>query len=77
MILQPTEIALALIDQEFLKELKEAIEKNLSQPVFGVDELAQALYMSRAGLNLKARALTGESTNKFIQSYRLKRTAKL
>jgi signal transduction histidine kinase/ligand-binding sensor domain-containing protein/DNA-binding response OmpR family regulator len=77
MILQPTEIVVSSIDREFMKELKEAIEKNLSDMEFGVDGLAKTLYMSRATLNRKVRALTGESTNQFIQSYRLKRAAQL
>jgi signal transduction histidine kinase/DNA-binding response OmpR family regulator/ligand-binding sensor domain-containing protein len=77
MVLQPTEIAVSSVDQEFMKELKEVIEKNLSDEEFGVDELAGALYMGRATLNRKIRALTGESTNQFIQSYRLKRAAQL
>jgi len=77
MLLQPTEIAVSSIDREFMNELKEAIEKNLGDMDFGVDELAQSLYMSRTHLNRKVRALTGESTNRFIQSYRLKRAAQL
>ena len=77
MVLRPTEIAVSSVDQEFMKELKEVIEKNLSGEEFGVDELAGALYMGRATLNRKIRALTGESTNQFIQSYRLKRAAQL
>ncbi|NIQ67868.1 MAG: response regulator [Candidatus Aminicenantes bacterium] len=77
MTLQPTEIAVSSVDQEFMQELKAAIEKNMSDEEFGVDELAKALYMSRPTLNRKIRALTGESTNQFIQSYRLKRAAQL
>ena len=77
MVLQPTEIAISSVDQEFMKELKQAIETNLSDPEFGVDQLAKALYVGRTTLNLKVRALTGESTKQFIQSYRLKRAAQL
>jgi len=77
MMMQPTEIAVSSMDQEFMQELKKAIEKNISNEEFGVDELANGLYMSRATLNRKLRAITGESTNQFIQSYRLKRAAQL
>jgi DNA-binding response OmpR family regulator len=77
MMMQPTEIAVSSIDQEFMKELKKAVEKNMSEEEFGVDGLAKGLYLSRATLNRKLRALTGESTNQFIQSYRLKRAAQL
>ncbi|MCP5050995.1 MAG: response regulator, partial [bacterium] len=77
MMLRPTEIAVSSIDREFMKELKEALEKNIPDMEFGVDQLAEHLYMSRATLNRKIKALTGESTNQFIQSYRLKRAAQL
>jgi len=77
MLLQPTEIAISSIDREFMKELKRAIEKNLGDMDFGVDELAKSLYMSRTQLNRKVKALSGESTNRFIQSYRLNRAAQL
>jgi signal transduction histidine kinase/DNA-binding response OmpR family regulator len=77
MILQPTEIEVSSIDRQFINELKETIEKNLADMDFGVDELAKSLYMSRTTLNRKVKALTGESTNRFIQSYRLKRGAQL
>jgi signal transduction histidine kinase/ligand-binding sensor domain-containing protein/DNA-binding response OmpR family regulator len=77
MVLQPTEIAVSSIDRVFMQELKEAIEKNLGDMEFGVDGLAKSLYMGRATLNRKVKALTGESTNQFIQSYRLKRAAQL
>jgi len=77
MLLQPTEIAVSSMDREFMKELKEAVKKNLPDMEFGVDELAKSLYMGRTTLNRKVRALTGESPNQFIRSYRLKRAAQL
>lgn len=77
LVLQPTEIAVSSMDQTFMQELKQAIENNLSNAQFAVDDLAGALYLGRSTLNLKIRALTGESTNRFIQSYRLKRAAQL
>jgi len=77
MMLQPSEIKVSNIDEDFMKELQTAIETNISDQDFGVDQLAKKLLMSRATLNRKIRALTGESTNKFIQSYRLKRSVQL
>jgi AraC-like DNA-binding protein len=60
-----------------MKELKAAIEGNMSEPEFNIERLAKAMTMGQATLNRKIRALTGESTNQFIQSYRLKRAAQL
>jgi signal transduction histidine kinase/DNA-binding response OmpR family regulator len=75
--LQPAEIPVSSVEQEFMKDLQKAMEANLSDPEFNIDRLADLLYMSRATLNRKIRALTGESANRYIQVYRLKRGAQL
>jgi signal transduction histidine kinase/DNA-binding response OmpR family regulator len=77
MLLQPAEISVSSMDQEFIKELQEVIEKNLSNTLFSVEKLGKKLYMSRATLYRKIYALTGESPREFIKSYRLKRGAQL
>lgn len=77
MLLQPVEISVSSVDETFLKELQELIEKNLSDSGFNVEALAGKLYMSRASLYRKILALTGQSPNHFIRSYRLKRAAQL
>jgi signal transduction histidine kinase/DNA-binding response OmpR family regulator/ligand-binding sensor domain-containing protein len=77
MMLQPVEISVSSIDEEFITELQGTIEKNLSDPEFTVEELGKKLYMSRASLYRKIQALTGESPNHFIRNYRLKRAAQL
>ena len=77
MLLQPTEIAVSSMDREFMTQLMTLLEKHTPDSDFGVDQLAERLYMSRATLNRKIKALTGEPTNQFIQSYRLKRAAQL
>ncbi len=75
--LEPDEIDVSSVDQEFLKELHDVIEKNLSDPEFNVEGLSKKLYMSRVTVNKKIKALTGEAANQFIRSYRLKRAAQL
>lgn len=77
MMLQPAEINVSSIDETFLKEAQAAIEKNLSESEFNVEQLGKALYMSRASLYRKVQALTGDSPREFIRSYRLKRSAQL
>ena len=77
MLLQPAEIAVSSMDQEFIKEMQEIIEKNLSESGFNVEELSKKLYMNRATVYRKILALTGESPTEFIRSYRLKRAAQL
>ncbi|UCH96162.1 MAG: response regulator [Candidatus Aminicenantes bacterium] len=77
MMLQPAEISVSSIDEEFIKELQGTIEQNLADSEFTVEELGKKLYMSRASLYRKIQALSGESPNHFIRSYRLKRAFQL
>ncbi|MGD2086968.1 MAG: response regulator [Candidatus Aminicenantes bacterium] len=76
-MLLPSEISVSSPDEKFLKEFQGIIEKNLSDPDFGVDELSQKLIMGRSTLYRKIQALTGETPNQFILSYRLERGAQL
>jgi signal transduction histidine kinase/DNA-binding response OmpR family regulator len=77
MMMQPDEISISSMDQAFVKELQDHIEKNLSDPDFNVDQLAKKLYMSQSTLLRKIHALTGETPIEFIRSYRLKRALQL
>jgi signal transduction histidine kinase/DNA-binding response OmpR family regulator len=77
MTLQPAEISVSSVDEQFYKDLQDVIEKNLSNPEFNVEQLGKKLYMSRATLYRKIMALTGDPPLKFIRSYRLKRAAQL
>jgi signal transduction histidine kinase/DNA-binding response OmpR family regulator/ligand-binding sensor domain-containing protein len=77
MKLEPGEIAVSSMDQKYMKELQQAIEKNLSDPEFNVDQMCGKLYMGRTSLYRKIMALTGESPVQFIRSYRLKRGLQL
>jgi len=77
MLLQPAEISVSSMDQEFIKELQEIIEKNLSDFEFNVEKLSELLIMNRATLYRKIMALAGENPTQFIRSYRLKRAAQL
>jgi AraC-like DNA-binding protein len=76
-MLLPNEISVSSPDEKFLKEFQDIIEKNLSDPDFGVDELSKKLIMGRSTLYRKIQALTGETPNQFILSYRLERGAQL
>jgi ligand-binding sensor domain-containing protein/signal transduction histidine kinase/DNA-binding response OmpR family regulator len=73
----PSKIPVSPIDNEFIKELKDVIEKNLSDPDFNVEQLAKKMYMDRSTIYRKIQALTGEPPNEFIRSTRLRRGAEL
>jgi AraC-like DNA-binding protein len=77
MQLQPTEIEVSSIDQRFIKQLQEIIEKYISDEDLNVEALSEKMEISRVTLNKKIQALTGETAVEFIRSYRLKRAMQL
>jgi signal transduction histidine kinase/DNA-binding response OmpR family regulator len=76
-MLLPAEIKVSSLDETFLKELHQVVEKNLSDPDFNIDLLCEKLLMGRTTMFKKVHALTGETPNQFIQSYRLERAVQL
>jgi signal transduction histidine kinase/DNA-binding response OmpR family regulator len=77
MTLQPAKISVSTIDKEFMKELQDVINKNLSDEDFNVEQLAKKLCMDRSTIYRKVLALTGEAPTDFIRSCRLRRGAEL
>jgi len=75
--LKPSEIKVVSMDEEFLKEFKSVIEKNLSDPLLDIGILTDKLYMGRSTLFRKVEGLTGVSPMQFVRSYRLQRGAQL
>ena len=71
------EIKVKSIHEKFIEELKNVIEKNISNESFSVEDLGQALAMSRSQLHRKLKALTDLSATTFIRYYRLHRAADL
>lgn len=63
------------IDQKFLEDVNEVLEKNLDNPDFVIDELASALALSRSTFYSKFKSLTGMTPNDFVLLYKLKRAA--
>lgn len=64
-------------DQKVLRSAIAAVEKNLGDPRFGVEELADVLHMSRASLHRKIKSITGFPASELIRSIRLRKAARL
>lgn len=64
-------------DQNFLKQLTEITESNLTNPQFGVSELAREMGMSRSNLHLKVKKITKSSASQFINKVRLKKAMEI
>ncbi len=65
------------LDEEFLNKAVKIVEKYLSDSEFSVEEFSKEMFMSRSGLHLKIKAITGESTGDFIRKVRLSVACKL
>ncbi len=70
-------IALNKADEQFLNKSTEIIYKNISNPDFNVDQLAEALCMSRSSLLRKIRGVSEFTPNDFIKLVRLKKAAEM
>lgn len=73
----PEEVTITPVDEKFLKQALEAIEKNLDNPDFSVEDFSRDMFMNRVTLYRKILSLTGKTPIEFIRSIRLKRAAQL
>jgi signal transduction histidine kinase/DNA-binding response OmpR family regulator len=75
--LTPNEVAVTSTDQRFLEKVSAAIEQNLDNEFFSVEDLASEVAFSRSQLHRKLKALTGKSPNELIREFRLCRAKEL
>ncbi|MEL7120759.1 MAG: hybrid sensor histidine kinase/response regulator transcription factor, partial [Bacteroidota bacterium] len=75
--LQPTDIEISSLDEQFLNKAMKVVEENLDNEDLSRDFLSHKLAMSSSTLYRKLKALTGLTTNAFIRSVRLKRAAQI
>lgn len=73
----PSEITITPVDEQFLKQALDIVERKIDDPVFSVEDLSREMCMSRVTLYRKVISLTGKSPLDFIRSIRLKRAANL
>lgn len=71
--IEPSEITITTVDEQLLQQALEAVSKNMENPDFNVDQLANELGMHRTGLNRKLQAITGQTPLVFIRTLRLRR----
>ena len=73
----PSEVTVTSIDKKILEKTIKAIEKNISDPDFKVEDLCKEVGLSRPQLYRKLKSLTSYSINDFIRIIRLKRAAQI
>ncbi len=64
-------------DQKLLREAIAAVEAHLADPQFGVEQMADAMNVSRTGLHRKMKSITGFPPSEFIRTIRLRKAARL
>lgn len=72
-----TETPVASANQRLLRSALEIVEKNIADPEFSVERLAEEIAMSRANLHRKLKTITGFAPSDFIRNVRLNRAANL
>ncbi|TYA84178.1 two-component regulator propeller domain-containing protein [Seonamhaeicola marinus] len=73
----PEKVTLNSVDEQFLREIMDLMEANMSNESYWVDQLVKDMNTSRSTLFRKLKKLTGQSPNDFIRIVRLKRAAQL
>jgi AraC-like DNA-binding protein len=64
-------------DQRLLKKIIEVVESNLGDPLFGVEQMAKEMGMSRTNMHRKIKAITGFPPSELIRNIRLRKAAAL
>ena len=73
--LEPKSMAITSIDAEFIEKTIDAVDKNIKDEHFDVEDLSKQLNISVRQLHNKLTSLTDMSPGEFIRVYRLKRAA--
>jgi AraC-like DNA-binding protein len=76
-IFDAKDIAATPTDEKFLDRAFQVIENHISDYNFTVEAFAKEIGLSRMQLHRKISALTDQSANELIRSYRLKKSARL
>jgi len=65
------------LDQDFLKKCSAIIDKHVTEPEYGVEELSVEIGLSRVHVYRKIKHLTGLSVSEFIRNLKLKKAVTL
>jgi signal transduction histidine kinase/DNA-binding response OmpR family regulator/ligand-binding sensor domain-containing protein len=76
-VLKPGEVAVPSIDDALLKRIMEAVEREMGDEGFGVEQLARQVALGRRQLERKLLGLTNLSPAEFIRYMRLHRAHEL
>lgn len=75
--LQPGEVSFISVEEEFIGQAKEVVEKHIGDFDFSATDFATQMMMSRMQLHRKLQSLVGLSASHFIRTIRLNRAMQL
>lgn len=75
--LLPSAVTIESEDEKFLRKVAKVVEENISNTAFSVENLAEALHISRVGLYKRLLSLNGHTPSEFIRNIRLRKGAQL
>ena len=75
--IEPSNITTTSRDKEFIEKAIKVVEDDMSDSEFDVKTFASNMAVSPSTMLRKMKAITGESSEKFIRTIRLKRAAQL
>lgn len=70
-------IATNELDQKFIEQAIQVVERNMENPEFTVDVFSKEMGVGRTVLFQKIKGITGHTPNNFIMNLRLKKAAYL
>ncbi len=76
-VLSLSELTVTPIDQAFLENVRQVIEREMGDETFGVEALCAEIAMSERQFRRKLKALTGQTPSQVIRSMRLLRARQL
>lgn len=71
------DVKISVIDEQFIKKVRDAIDIHISESQFSIEQLANELSLSPTQLRRKIKALSNQTIVEFIRLYRLEKAAQL
>src|SRR5689334_16406662 len=63
----PSEVTITSVDEKFLAQALEVVERNIDNPEFSVEDFSKDMFMNRATLYRKILSITGKTPIEFIR----------
>ncbi len=75
--ISPSEITITPLDEQLIEKAIKVVEDHIGDPDFSVEDLGEAVGLSRSHLYKKLMSITGKGPAEFIRTVRLKRGRQL